>query len=337
MLAKPQLCQYNPIICCDPYATSAFWLQLHDVIPYPSFIFGSASAKSYVNKLTDGQWYVLAATYDGTKASFYINGVLMVQGASTVTNPVQFHQILLSNFNNSCCWPGKMGYVSVYSIGHSATQIANNYKILKNMMLGRGVTNIPDINNLVVFEGDSLTADNDSGVSSYVQPAVFAITPTIQARNLAVSGSGIPALVNRAAAVDAAVDLSRNKNIFSVLIGTNDLLNGIGQDIPTFTANFVAELKSYCLARKAAGWKVIAFTVPNRAITGFDDIRTAANTLIKADNSFYDTLVDIAADSTIGTAAAAYDTTYFFDGTHMTAAANAIVATYVDAAIEVLL
>ena len=136
-------------------------------------------------------------------------------------------------------------------------------------------------------------------------------------------------MIARAPLVDAVYSSSR-LNIESILIGANGLT---GADPVTW----VASLKSYCQARQTVGWKVVLLTVLPQIAPGFNAHRNTANALIRADNSFYDALADIASDPTIGPDAAASDTTYYYDGEHLTALGDSIVAPYVTAAIQTLL
>jgi hypothetical protein len=84
-------------------------------------------------------------------------------------------------------------------------------------------------------------------------------------------------------------------------------------------SSFVSQLKTYCLARKSTGWKVIVLTLLAESNSPRNVLRNQVNVLIRADNSFYDGLADIAADPTIGIDAAAFDTSLYSDGIHPTA------------------
>ena len=85
---------------------------------------------------------------------------------------------------------------------------------------------------------------------------------------------------------------------------------------------------------RAYGWKVVLCTLlPSTASGGFNAIRNAANALICGDTSFYVVLCDFAAEATMGLDATASNTTYYSDGTHPTAAGQALLATLMTAAL----
>ncbi len=105
----------------------------------------------------------------------------------------------------------------------------------------------------VVCEGDSLT----QGVGSTLQkswPKVMALPSSSQLWNFGLVGSNISDLTTRVTAlVDSIVDPT--KGYLFVYAGTNDSSGG------RTAAQIFADLKTYCQARKTAGWhKVILFS-----------------------------------------------------------------------------
>jgi lysophospholipase L1-like esterase len=91
---------------------------------------------------------------------------------------------------------------------------------------------------------------------------------------------------------------------------------------------FVANVKSYCLAMRAAGWsKIVVLTVLPRTFSGFNDWRNSVNALIVADSSFYDALVRLDLDPVIGCDACAANTTYYnADGLHPNTTGENVIA-----------
>lgn len=172
-----------------------------------------------------------------------------------------------------------------------------------------------------VFEGDSITFGLGIPTPDKFSTLVLDQVPPVASGIVtAVSGSTLTDLNTRATSDDALINPSLI-NILTVLIGANDLSTSIT------AATFVADLKTYCLARIAAGWKVVVMTIlPKANDVTFNAKRNSANTLIRADTSFYDALVDLAANGTIGPDAAATDTSLYFDGVHPTVLGNSIIA-----------
>ena len=89
-------------------------------------------------------------------------------------------------------------------------------------------------------------------------------------------------------------------------------------------------LKAYCLARRAAGFKVIVLTVlPSSYPITFEASRTVFNERVRTTwMQFADGLVDIAADPRIGDSGDNLDQQFFLaDALHLNTAGNAVMAT----------
>ena len=200
---------------------------------------------------------------------------------------------------------------------------------IRSIMAARGVS-IPAMSQFLAFEGDSIT-DPTTGVaaaSKYYYVAQTGISPFPQGGNDAVSGSSIATISSRSATIDAWFAPISGPKVLFLLVGANDQGDGV--------STFVANVKAYCLARKAAspGLKIVLATVLPQTTTGFNTFRDAVNTAIHADNSYYDALADFAANSTMGCDACAASTTYFLDGEHPSATGHAILGPVAQAAIQ---
>lgn len=102
-----------------------------------------------------------------------------------------------------------------------------------------------------------------------------------------------------------------------VLIGQNDLA-------VSSAATIVAGIKSYCLARRAAGWNRILVCTLTSSTTD-ETKRVAVNSAISADQSFYDWIIDFGANPIIGAVNAYTNLTYFTaDGMHPTDAGKVV-------------
>jgi lysophospholipase L1-like esterase len=196
-------------------------------------------------------------------------------------------------------------------------------------MASRGVT-IPPMTQFLAFEGDSIT-DPTTGVaaaSKYYHLAQASITPFPQGGNDAVSGSSVATVSSRSATIDSWFAPITGPKVLFLFVGANDQGDGVN--------TFVASVKAYCLARKAAspGLKVVLATLLPQTTADFNTFRDAVNVQIHADNSYYDALADFAASPTMGCDACAASTTYYLDGEHPAPAGHAILAPIAQAAIQ---
>jgi hypothetical protein len=171
---------------------------------------------------------------------------------------------------------------------------------------------------ILIFEGDSLTAlnpnvniTNDGG---YAIRLVASSGAGISSSNLAAGGSTVAIMSARSAAVDALYNAARPWQVLFVWIGINDLNAG------RTAADVYTDYVAYCQARRAVGFKVVAFTLePTNQFPATEAKRQTLATSVRAGwTTFADALVDIAADATIGPLAAASDLTLSYDGLHLT-------------------
>jgi lysophospholipase L1-like esterase len=325
----PVLAGYAPIVS-DNYANPHMYLVGSDAgVPFPRFRFGSLLAFAYATNLNDGNWHILAGQFNGANINLFLDGAEVATYNVGATPPIQIYQLFLSNFSSAAFWPGQIGCAALYSVAHSPSQIAANTSAIRSIMASRGVA-IPAMSQFLAFEGDSIT-DPTTGVSApskYYYVAQSAIAPFPQGANDAVSGSGMAAVTSRAATVDTWFAPITGPKVLFLFIGANDAGDGV--------TTFVANVKSYCLARKAAspGLKIVLATLLPQTVSGFNTFRDAVNALIYADNSYYDAVADFAANSTMGCDACAASTIYFSDGEHPTPAGHAILGPIAQAAIQ---
>ena len=325
----PVLAGYAPIFS-DNYASPHLYLAGMDSgVSFPRFRFGSLLAYAYATNLNDGNWHIAAGQFDGANINLFLDGAEVATYNVGASSPIQIYQLFLSNFNNAAYWPGQIGCAALYSVAHSPAQVAANTTAMRSIMALRGVA-IPAMSQFLAFEGDSIT-DPTTGVaaaSKYYYVAQSAISPFPQGGNDAVSGSSIATVTARAATIDAWFAAISGPKVLSLFIGANDQGDGV-------TA-FVANVKAYCLARKAAspGLKIVLATLLPQTTSGFNTFRDAVNVQIHADNSYYDALADFAANATMGCDACAASTTYFLDGEHPAPAGHAILGPIAQAAIQ---
>ncbi|MDQ3799955.1 MAG: GDSL-type esterase/lipase family protein [Acidobacteriota bacterium] len=148
-----------------------------------------------------------------------------------------------------------------------------------------------------------------------------------------ISGGEFHLINSAAPRVDVLYRPSAAQNILVVSTGWNDV-NG-GESALTLKTQFIA----YCLARKAAGWKVVVAPLPVANYPG----QPAVYPLIRLDvnawlaqhwHEFADAYADFSADPVIGNSANTANAVYWQDQLHMTRAGYAIWAQYLKKAIE---
>jgi len=180
---------------------------------------------------------------------------------------------------------------------------------------------------VILFDGDSRTNGK-----TYPFEAFGASQKTWYGfKHQGTSGASVAVLL---AAAPGSVDTWRNKgnDICIIWTGINDSAS---------TAQQIHDaLKGYCLARKAAGWRVVICTEidaqdAGRLANGWPAKYLALNTLLRADfTDFADGLADLGANVNLQDAT---NTTYFLaDKVHLTAAGYTQAAGVVGAVLEAL-
>lgn len=177
----------------------------------------------------------------------------------------------------------------------------------------------------VIFDGDSRTAYKGWNVcaigANFISP-----------RNVAVSGYSITdCIAAGATSVDAKLRAGK-KNICVIWAGVNDYAQN--------PATIYSRLQTYCLARRAAGFKVIVCTEIDcqdaaHIASGWPAEYLDLNTLIRNDHSFADVVADLGANVNLQDAT---NTTYFLaDKLHLQPAGYIEVATTIKPVITSLL
>ena len=130
--------------------------------------------------------------------------------------------------------------------------------------------------------------------------------------------------------VDPHYDPMADANICVVMAGGGDLASG-GDPQAVLDA-----LRTYCAARRAAGFEVVVLTLlPRSDPVGFDAARAVYDDMLRAQwPTFADGLADVATDPRIGADGANLDPVYFADAIHPTSAGYAVMAAAVAPALE---
>lgn len=294
----------------------------------PSFRWGGTVVYSS-SGFNDGLWHIATATYDGTDMRLFIDGMMVARktaSPSSISPPV----LQIGNTANYNYLNGNIARVQLYAVAHDAATVTSKYETLKSFLSGKSIT-VTNQTRLLAFEGDSITAGYGN-YPAYRWLVAQSFTPKAFGPSLAVAGNTLSDLNSRAALLDSFIVAGRS-NVLFVLDGHNDIVGGT----PTPATNWVASYKTYCNARKAAGWKVVIGTLLPSSDSAFNTQRNIANILLKADSSFYDGLADFAANSTIGDDADGSNTTYYPEATHPSVACHAILAPICKTAVQTLL
>lgn len=264
--------------------------------------------------IVDGKWHVLAMTRSGTTVTTYLDDVVVATDTDAgLAGPqtIDFLQWGINAPGDVFTVPATCGYMALYDAFHSKEQVRNQRNTFAAIMAGRGES-MPALNPFFVLEGDSLM--NYSYDYLYQSELIDGMAGV----NLAVAGSLVAHLVTRAAATDDYVAVAKADAVLVVLV-TNDLAGG------SSAATYVADLKAYCLARRAAGFThIIVCTVTPRNDGTFNTKRNSANALIAADPSFYDSICDLGGDAQLGPDAAPGEAVYYFDGVHLSNAGKEV-------------
>jgi lysophospholipase L1-like esterase len=295
----------------------------------PRFNFGGNSAISFTNYLADNLIHHLVGTYDGTTLKLYIDKVLLGQTTATIS-PQQINRLLVGDtpLVGGRGFEGQIFYSSLYNVAHTQAEINTQYEALNNILISRGLY-LDRAVNFIMWEGDSISTVTSTGL--YPRMANKQLNKPVLSENKATVGAQVSTLTARSSIIDAYLSNGFSNNILFVLLGANDMSGAI-----TGT-QFYNNLKTYCLARKSAGWRVIACTPLACITSGFAARRAEAVALIRGDNSFYDALCDFAADSTFGPDASCSDTNLFVDGVHPTTNGYTLMAPIAAAAVRTLL
>lgn len=171
-----------------------------------------------------------------------------------------------------------------------------------------------DARDNVVFIGDSMTA----ATSWTTQFLTMTRGGVPENHNAAHSGwTAVQLEAARVAEVMPLYNASATTNVASVWMGTNDLSLGTRDGTQTY-----AVVRDYCLALKAAGFRVLVWTTMPRNNasdpTFFETERAVLNGLLRTNwATFADAIVDIAGDARFGVAGANLNTIFFGDGVHI--------------------
>ncbi len=306
-----------------------------------AFQFNSNTVSSPLDVFNDGYWHILVCEYDGVNLVNYVDYNRLTTPITLSLAPKSVTGFAVASYLRNYFWPGDLGYMGVYSAAHTDAQRNANIDSIRALMTARGETMIStSVNPYIVFEGSTFTQRVQT---PYTVGYVYKVSHDLSTGNymepgwVAGGGSLLANVAARATIIDAAFAASKaTRKIETLWIGEDDCGN-----YTTLSAAqaYVASIKSYALARKAAtpGMKFVILTLVARTgVCGGPGYRDDVNTTIRADSSWYDAIADVGAATHLGALDSDYsNTTYFTDGIHPdTAAAHAIITTIVETAIN---
>ncbi|MFA6365397.1 MAG: LamG-like jellyroll fold domain-containing protein [Candidatus Paceibacterota bacterium] len=92
---------------------------------------GTATASITGPTIVANQWTHYAATFDGTIARIYVNGVLSASDLSASIGSATTNFVISGNYGSTENWNGSIDEVRIYNRALSATEILNQYNDLK--------------------------------------------------------------------------------------------------------------------------------------------------------------------------------------------------------------
>lgn len=186
---------------------------------------------------------------------------------------------------------------------------------------------------LLIFEGDSLTVGGQLGATPYPKALLRGLTNETAARTVATSGQKVTTMITDYPTEVAPLFLPQTfrKQTVVILGGTNDIQN---EEVSVA----YGRLQTYWALCRATGFRVIAVTLPAGAPSGstnpYNTYRNALNTQILSNPSLYDAVARPDLNANIGQDGDQTNTTYFnADLLHLTTAGYAELATAISAAL----
>lgn len=178
---------------------------------------------------------------------------------------------------------------------------------------------------VVVWDGGSIMAGYGAGKGTPFPAQTLAVVPRACLSYFSITSSARIAdmLAQAPYEVDAHYDPAADLNVCVVQAGGGDMRAGVT------AASVYDALRSYCLQRRSAGFKVVVLSIlPSGRPEAFEAARLAFNAMLRDTwSSFADGLADVAADSRIGDAGDQYDSLFYLtDELHLTAAGQAVMA-----------
>ena len=226
---------------------------------------------------------------------------------TSVTMPVSPDRLTLGAINGNIMRVRMIpSVVSTQNLEASTSPVAHSSKLLR-----------------IILDGNSLMSGvfctEDKSPIAQARALLSSAYRHVSIEDYSVGGQRTTSMITDLA-TQIAPRIISDQTIVLVWEVSNDLIDS------TAARTAVDRLWTYCDAIRHRRGKVIVLNVIDRAdgVGAFDSLRVESNALIAAEwQDHADALVDVAGNAILNNPA---DTDYFVDGTHLTAAGNAIVA-----------
>ncbi|MES2902693.1 MAG: hypothetical protein V4696_00765 [Pseudomonadota bacterium] len=322
-------------------------LTLHSVIASQGFTDVTASGFAFRNDIladtsigsgafsnivftpvVDGKYRQFTYTYSAGVLELWVNDVRMYRWEKTLS-AYSFYNLWLNTINAANPAAHTLaGFTALWPRKLTNAEVRNAFTLNKERAAVSSVTVDSDTTDrILAIEGDSIS----EGAITY--PGIYAgsfDSPSIWGSTWASSGSTIANLNQRAAAVDGVLPLNKNgrKFILSLLIGANDLAGYAS------AAQYITDLRAYCMARATAGWIVSLGTIlPLDGDATHNSRRATVNADIIANPTLYGmtsgaAIFNFAGDAIMGPDnSRSVNPSHWTDGTHPNATGQAVLET----------
>lgn len=189
----------------------------------------------------------------------------------------------------------------------------------------------------IVFEGDSLTVGAyllTPEEQSYPAQTLSMLDASVWSKVVAANGETTVQISEQGKRQVDSSAVWGARNIVVVWMGTNDIIHSEATPDQIYQ-----NIKSYCLARKKSGFKVIILSMlpassdPHKLPADYKIRQSEVNTLLQKDHTFADAFVDLGIDPRLQDE---NDTRYFIDRLHLSPEGYKIVAEFVVKALDTI-
>lgn len=320
-------------------------------VPSGGFVFETVSNTMYgggangalsrrmVSAANGSGWMIFGMASGPGGSRLYVDDLVLSVGVSAAWTGFTARLLELLTFRNGTGFQGDLASCVVYESELTDANMKVEIARAKSRVALLGQT-VPQLKNIYVAEGDSITAGSGStnSIAGYAMLVGAGFNPYLQGISYGVVNStlvGALSLQNRQSTVVAKIAeivASGRRAIVSVNIGAND----VAGSITNAPATYYSDLCAYWSALRAAGAYVCASTIlPQQSLTApVEAARIAMNALIRGDASKWDALADFANDAAF---VGGWSSTYFADSAHPKDAGHSAMAAVVIAAIVPLL
>lgn len=272
------------------------------------------TATSYA--LLNKGWHSFAYTVGPGIKEFWIDGARFV-GDATASGSVTLRDFLMATINTGAYGQGfQFRSIAAWNrlLSDAEIQMASSILFSQTAVAKTAI-------NLLCAEGDSIT----TGATLYWGKYLPNIDPTKKVLSVNQAAGGNTMALNVGPRGPNLLKMAQPAGSVNQTIATLLMTNGLTSD----TALFLSEIRAWADPLRAAGIKVAIATLTPRTDVNYNTYRNTVNPIIRTwpGLGYCDAVIDFAADSTMGTDAAASDTALYPDGGHPSDAGQVILET----------